>query len=312
MSDKPRLLQMFPLSTQLEAGLAAHFEVHRLFADPDADAWIDAHGGEVVAVATGGHIGISTPLMERLPALGIVAVNGVGVDKIDLEVARLRSVRVTTTPDVLTDDVADLALGLIIALLRYIRASDRFIRNGDWPRGARPLTRRVSGLRFGVVGLGRIGKAVASRLGTFGPVAYTGPTPKSVAYPFAPSVPDLARDSDVLILASAASASNAGMNGAEVFDPLGPEGIFVNVARGSLVDEGALIAALQEGRIGGATLDVFADEPHVPEALKRLDNVVLTPHAGSATTHGRGAMADLVLENLLAFLHGRPLPAALI
>lgn len=305
------LLQLCPQMPELERALAERFTVHRWFEADDPEALLAAHGPEVRAVATGGQLGIANELMDRLPALEIVAINGVGFDKVDLDHARARGVRVTNTPDVLTDDVADLAIGLALAWSRRLVEADRHVREGRWEQGDLPLARRFSGQRFGIVGLGRIGKAIARRLAAFeGQVAYTGRSAQPVSYTFHPTPAALAAASDVLIVAAAASPETRRMIDRAVLDALGPEGILVNVARGSLVDEAALIAALQEGRLGGAALDVFEDEPRVPEALRTLPNVVLAPHVGSATIETRRAMANLVLTNLDAHFAGQPLPTA--
>jgi lactate dehydrogenase-like 2-hydroxyacid dehydrogenase len=306
MSARWTLLQLCPFSEYLTDRLAQHYEVVAWHAMPEAerDAWLAANGGQVRLVATGGHLGCANALMARLPNLALVAINGVGFDKVDLDFARARGVRVSTTPDVLTDDVADLAVGQIIALLRDLHGGDRFVRSGAWLNGDKPLARKVSGRRFGVVGLGGIGSAIARRLAAFGPVAYTGRRAKAVPHAFVPDLLDLARQSDALIVAAAATAENRGMIGAAALAALGAEGYLVNVARGSLVDEAALIAALESGTIAGAALDVFADEPRVPAELARLDNVLLTPHVASATVETRRAMADLVLANLDAVAAG--------
>lgn len=305
-------LQLCPLSPYLEAGLAERCTVVRWFelhADERA-RWLEEQAGTVRAVITGGHVGCPEALMAALPALGIVAINGVGHDKVDLALARTRGVRVTTTPDVLTDDVADLALGLVVALLRGIPAGDAHVRRGAWPVGDRPLARKVTGCRFGIVGLGQIGRAIATRVVVLGPVRYTGPQPKDVPYEYVADVVDLARESDVLILACAATPETRHLIDASVLEALGPGGYLVNVARGSVVDETALIEALDERRIAGAALDVFAEEPHVPDALRACERTVLTPHMASGTVQTRTAMADLVLANLDAFSAGAALPTA--
>jgi lactate dehydrogenase-like 2-hydroxyacid dehydrogenase len=211
---------------------------------------------------------------------------------------------------VLTDDVADLAVGLIISLLRGILSSDRFLRAGQWLNGEYPLSRKVSGRRFGIVGLGNIGRAIADRLSAFGPVSYCGVSQKAVKYPFVASPVELARQSDVLVLATTANASTQRMVSRPLLDALGPEGYLVNVARGALVDEPELVRALEENRIAGAALDVFADEPRVPEALRNAPNVVVTPHIASATVETREAMARAVLANLDAFFSDQPSPGA--
>jgi lactate dehydrogenase-like 2-hydroxyacid dehydrogenase len=308
--SRPAALQLCPFSTYLETALAERFEVIRWFklTDPQRDRWLDENAPTVRAVVTGGHVGCSNALMMALPALGIIAINGVGVDKVDLPFARSRGIRVGTTPGVLTDDVADLAVGLIIGLLRGIPAADTFVRNGEWPKGDKPPGRKVTGRRFGVVGLGHIGAAVAARLTAFGEVAYTGPRPKNVPFEYHTDLLSLARASSVLILTLPASPATRHLVNTAVFDALGPFGYLINVARGSLVDETALIAALRDGRLAGAALDVYEDEPNVPEALRQCTNVVLTPHMASATQETRTRMADVVLMNLDACLRGEPEP----
>lgn len=303
------ILQLCPLSDALETALAARGNVKQWFALSDSAraAWLAAHANEVSAVVTGGHIGCDNALIAALPGLKLIAINGVGYDKVDLATASARGVAVTNTPDVLTDDVADLAVGLVIALLRQLPRADRFVRDGRWRDGGFPLARKVSGRRFGIVGLGRIGAAIAARLAAFGPIAYTGTQEKPVPYDFAPDPVALATHSDVLIVACAATPETRGMIDAGVLDALGADGYLVNVSRGSVVDEAALIAALDTGRIAGAALDVFADEPRVPTALIAGAPTVLTPHIASATVETRRAMADLVLANLDAFLAGAPL-----
>jgi lactate dehydrogenase-like 2-hydroxyacid dehydrogenase len=308
-------LQMCPFSSYLEAGLKARFEVIRWFelSASEKAAALQRHAGAVRAVVTGGHIGCSDDLMVALPNLGIIAINGVGVDKVSLPLARQRAVYVTTTPGVLTDDVADLAVGLIIGLLRGIPSGDAYVRAGRWLQAERLLARKVSGLRFGIVGLGHIGSAIAGRLTAFGPVAYTGPHRKpQAAYPFHANAEELAAASDVLVIACPANASTLRLIGAAVLDALGPEGYLVNVARGSVVDEPALIAALNAGRIAGAALDVFENEPHVPAELLESQKVVLTPHVASATIETRMQMSDVVLANLDAFLRGQSAVSAVV
>jgi lactate dehydrogenase-like 2-hydroxyacid dehydrogenase len=310
--SRPLVLQLCPFSAYLEAGLAQRGAVVRWF-ELDAaaqEAFLADRAPDVQAVVTGGHLGIPRVLAARLPRLKVIAINGVGVDKVDLAFARERGVAVGNTPDVLTDDVADLAVGLVIALLRGIPAGDAHVRAGAWPRGERPLGRQVSGRRFGVVGLGRIGAATARRLAPFGPVAWTGPGAKAgVAWPYEPDLLQLARDVDVLVLTCPANAATRHLVGAAVLDALGPAGYLVNVARGAVVDEAALVDALEAGRIAGAALDVFEDEPRVPASLRESPRVVLTPHVASATLETRTRMADLVLANLDAGLAAKPLPA---
>jgi lactate dehydrogenase-like 2-hydroxyacid dehydrogenase len=245
--------------------------------------------------------------MRALPSLGLVAINGVGFDKVDLLLARERGIAVTNTPDVLTEDVADLAIGLIIALLRQIPRADRFVRDGSWGTAEWPLGRKVTGSRFGVLGLGRIGQAIADRLAPFGEVAYCGRSEKPGGLRYFARPRELAEWCDVLVVACAASAQTANLVDAEVIAALGERGWLVNVARGSVIDERALAAAIADGRLAGAALDVFAAEPVVPDALMRSERTVLTPHIASGTHETRGAMAELVLGNIDAFLAGKPL-----
>jgi lactate dehydrogenase-like 2-hydroxyacid dehydrogenase len=306
------VLQLCGLSQLLEEELQRRFVVHRWHEASDRERLVNERGASIRGVVTGGHIGIPPELMARLPALGIVAINGVGFDKVDLDECRRRGIRVTTTPNALTDDVADLAVGLVISLLRQIPGSDRYVRAGQWANGDMPLGRKVSGKRFGIVGLGNIGKAIADRLSRFGSVSYYDVLPQRVPYAFVPSVGELAGQSDVLILAATANASSRGFIDRDILNALGSKGYLINAARGSLVNESDLMEALVEGRIAGAALDVFADEPRVPETLRTAPNVVLTPHIASATVETREAMARLVLANLDAFFAGQPLPGAIV
>src|SRR5215218_3967547 len=256
IDSRPTVLQLCPFSEYLEEGLKARFDVVRWF-EHGEDArrtWLSTNAGRVRGLATSGNVGCPDRLMTALPALEVIAVNGVGVDKVDLALAAKRGIRVDTTPGVLTDDVADLAVGLIIALLRDIPAADRYVREGLWPAGEKPAARKVTGRRFGIVGLGQIGLATAQRLAAFGPVTYTGPRRKEVPYTFVPQLPALASAVDVLVLTLPASPQTRHLVSAAVLDALGPQGYLVNVARGALVDEAALIEALQTGRIAGAAL----------------------------------------------------------
>lgn len=311
---KPHILQLNPiLVPSINQRLDALYTMHRLFEQPDADAWLAEHGARIRGVITGGHTGIQRSLMERLPALEVVAVNGVGTDAVDLAYARERGLPVTGTFGALTDDVADLALALLLAVCRDLCAVDRFVRSGAWVRhpqpGALPLARRFSGLRVGIVGLGRVGRAVATRVNAFGcPVAYTDlAAMPDVPWAYQPSLLQLAHDSDALVLCAAADRAE-GIVDARVLDALGPQGVLVNVARGRLVREADLVAALRERRIAGAGLDVFVDEPNVPPALFEMDNVTLQAHRASATWQTREAMGELVLQSLAQALAGeRPL-----
>lgn len=310
---KPSLIQLCRLLPETEAALRERYEVVRLEASDDPTAVPRLDPALVRAVVTGGHIGIANDIADKLPALEIVAINGVGFDKVDLDHAKSRGIRVSNTPDVLTDDVADLTVGLAIALLRGIVSGDAHVRQGLWPAGERPLATKLSGKRVGIYGLGRIGRAIARRFEAFGcPISYSGRRPHDIDYLFQDSIVGLAEASDVLVIAASASPETANVVDRAVLEALGPRGILVNIARGSLVDEPALIEALRAGTIAGAALDVFADEPRVPEAFYGLPNTVLTPHIGSATVDTRKAMGDLVLANLEAHFAGRGMPTALV
>ena len=263
------------------------------------------------AIAASGESKVPVSLMAQLPALEIVSVMGVGYDGVDAAAAKARGVMVTHTPDVLNDDVADLALALMLAASRQIPAADRYVRDGSWLKGAMPLQRKMSGARRGIVGMGRIGKAIATRALAFGmQVAYTARTAKpELSYAFHPSAAVLAAQVDFLVAITPGGAGTRKLIDAQVLQALGKgrgEGIVVNVARGSVIDEAALIDALQRGVIAGAGLDVFEDEPRVPQALCDLKHVVLTPHVGSATHSTRQAMADLAFDNLRLRLAGQP------
>lgn len=269
----------------------------------------DAAGARIVL--TSGALGLSAAQMARLPALELIAVNGVGVDVVDLAEARRRGIRVTTTPDVLSDAVAEMALGLALAVGRRIAEGDRFIRAGSWAAGGKPaLGRPVIRGRAGILGYGRIGRSLADLLRGLGmEVLYTARSEKPDAPDaFRPDAQALARDCSLLFVTAAGGSETRGLVDAAVLEALGPEGIVVNVARGPVVDTTALADALQSGTIAGAGLDVFDDEPTVPLALIDAPNCVLTPHLGSATDAARAAMAALVLENIAAHVAGRPLP----
>ena len=306
---KPDVLIVESMMPETEAQLDAAYTVHRLYNAPDRAALLREAGPVVRGIATGGRLGASSDIIDALPGLEIIAINGVGTDAVDLERARARGIRVTTTPDVLTEDVADLALGLMIAVARRICAADRFVRAGRWPSGHMPLAASVHGKRLGIFGLGHIGRAVARRAEAFSmPIAYTERHQiADSAYRFVPDLVTLAKASDFLVLAASATVETRNIVNRAVMDALGPNGILINVSRGSVLDEDALVAALAEKRLGGAGLDVFAHEPVVPEALWSMDNVVLMPHQASATIETRRAMADLVLGNLAAHFAGREL-----
>lgn len=295
--SSPTVVRIGPLMSSLADAL------ERAYAAPELpDVGTDA--GQIVVAVTGGNTVVGGREMDALPALRAIANFGVGYDNIDVEEATRRGIVVSNTPDVLTDAVADLAVALVLDVLRQVSAADRWVRRGEWATGQRyPLTREVRGSVVGILGLGRIGEAVAHRLEPFGAkVAYHSRSPKNVPWTYHASPVDLAEASDVLVVLTPGGADTHHLVDAAVIDALGPDGFLINVARGSVVDEQALVAALESGRIAGAGLDVFADEPNVPTALLDRDDVVLLPHVGSATTQTREAMATLVLDNVAAFV----------
>ena len=299
----PTLLQIASVHPDVQPRLTAGYTLLTIKLEAIDDAWLALNGPKVDGIITGGHLGVPAALMTTLPNLKVVAINGVGYDKVDLTLARSRGVRVSNTPDVLTDDVADLAVGLTLSLLRRIPHGHAHVGAGRWPHAEMPLATKLSGKRVGILGLGRIGRAVAKRFGGFTEaIAYADVAEQDVPYKFYPEAVSLAAASDVLVVCAAASASTRGMIGDAVLDALGPDGYLVNVARGSVVDEPALVEALRAKRIAGAALDVFADEPNVPISLLAMDHVVLTPHIASGTHETRRSMGELVLANLDAFL----------
>ncbi len=306
---RPELLLLDRFTDATEAKFESAFTVHRSYASAFS---LDAVASGVKAIATSGAKGAGNAVIDRLSALEIIAIRGVGVDGVDLDHARQRGIQITTTPNLLTDDVADLAVALLLAASRGVCQSDRFVREGRWrPGAALPLGRKVTGMRIGLVGLGRVGRAIADRLKAFkAEIAYTDLKPfDDVAYQFMPTVLDLAGHCDVLILAASGGPQSLRIVDSAVLHALGPQGLLINVARGSLIDEAALVSALVDGRLGGAGLDVFIDEPNVPQDLWKLDNVVLQPHRASATRETRVAMENLVFENLRAHFSGQPLPS---
>ncbi len=305
--SKPSILAMPKVHPLYLQALNAHFEVHTC--DPESEPQWQALAPHIVGLAGGGESVIPGALLAQMPALKVVSIFGVGYDGVDVATALARGVPVTHTPGVLTDDVADLALGLVLSVARQIPLADQHVRQGLWPQGALPLGRKVSGARMGIVGLGRIGQAIARRALAFGmSVAYTARSEKKDAgFAFYPSAAALAAQVDFLVVITPGGAGTRHLINAEVLQALGPQGYLVNVARGSVVDEAALVQALADGTIAGAALDVYADEPHVPAALWAMKQVVLTPHMASATHQTRQAMADLALANMRAGTAGQPL-----
>ena len=306
---KPDLLLMCPLFPVTMAQLDAAYTVHRYYETPDMDAFIAGLVDRVQAAATAGHVGMSVALMNRLPKLKIISCFGVGVDGIDVAAARKLGIAVTNTPDVLTECVADNAWALILSTMRRTVFNDKFVRAGNWLKGDAPLAHKVSGNRIGIIGLGRIGKAIARRAEAFGmKISYhSRHRQPEVAYDYYDNALDLARTVKILILACPGGKETERIANREVIEALGKDGYLISVSRGSTVDEPALVDALVGGRLGGAGLDVFAAEPKVPEALFKLDNVVLQPHVSSGTVATRTAMGQLLVENLAAWFARKPL-----
>ncbi len=298
-----------PMMEHVMAALDRDFTLHRLWQAMDRDAFLAAAAG-ARGIATIGFRGADAALMDALPKLEIIACFGVGIDGVDLAHAAKRGLIVTNTPDVLNDEVANTAVALLLAVTRQVCVGDRYVREGRWLEKPMWLTRTVVGRRLGILGLGRIGKAIARRAEGLGcEIAYHGRHEQpDQHYRYYPDLVALARDCDFLVVICPGGEATRRLVNAEVIEALGPEGVLINVARGSVVDEAALVEALVDGRLGGAGLDVFEDEPRVPEALFALDSVVLQPHAGSATVETRRAMGDLVIENLRAHFTGLPVP----
>ncbi|NLH82339.1 MAG: 2-hydroxyacid dehydrogenase [Phyllobacteriaceae bacterium] len=304
MSDSaPLILQIGSINPGFDARLAALGEVIEGWTAAGRDR-LDRDAERVRIVATSAMHGLDAATMARLPGLRAVASFGVGVDAIDLTAARARGIAVSNTPEVLDECVADHAFALVLATMRRTAEADRFVRAGLWTASRFPLATRVSGKRLGILGLGRIGKVVARRASGFDMAIgyHNRRADPSVAHAYFVSLRELAAWSDVLVVTCPGGEATRGIVDAEVLAALGPTGFLVNVARGSVVDEAALIAALQAGAIAGAGLDVFVDEPRVPDALRLRDDVVATPHVASATRETRGAMEDLTLANVERFL----------
>lgn len=286
------VFQVCPLLESVETALTAHYKV------------VHEPSDEVVAAITSSRFGVTNEQLDALPNLRAIVHFGVGYETTDVEYARARGIVVSNTPDVLTDCVADLAVGALIDVLRRLSAADRFVRRGEWSAGQFPLATKVSGKRVGILGLGRIGQAIARRLAAFdADLSYHARHEvPDVSYRYHATPAALAAAVDVLVVATSGGPATRGLVSAEVLAALGPDGYLVNIARGSVVDEPALVSALVGGRLAGAALDVFADEPTVPPELLPLDNVVLLPHIASATTETREAMGELAFRNLRQFL----------
>lgn len=303
MPDKPLLLASKGFTDRMHAKMSEHWEMV-FWEDIDLDKFVSERGAEVKGMTPRHHGRIDGPLMDRFPNLGIVSNFGVGYDNIDATAAAERGVMVTHTPDVLNDEVANTAIMLMLAAHRRLVEQDTYLRQGRWVKeGAAPLTRGIAGQSVGILGMGRIGQAIAEKLSVFGvEILYHTRTRKDVPYRYVETLVGLAEAVDTLIVITPGGASTNKIVNAEVLSALGSRGALVNIARGTVVDEEALIDALATGRLGTAGLDVFEDEPNVPQELIDMGHIVLLPHVGSATVETRIAMGDLVCDNLSQWL----------
>ena len=303
--EKPDVLMVGARKPVMMKGFEGKVNLHHWLELKDKDAFVKESGGKIRAIAIAYTANkVDENFLKQFPKLEQVSSFGVGYDHIDAKWAGAQGITVTNTPDVLNEEVADTAIGLLLCTVREFPQSERFLRAGKWPQGHYPLTKATLRDRtVGMVGMGRIGKAIARRLEAFGvPVVYHSRNPQSgVTYKYYPKLIDMARDVDTLMVIVPGGASTQNMINAEVLKALGPRGVVVNMARGSVVDEAALVRALKEKRLGGAGLDVFEHEPQVPAELMALDNAVLVPHIGSATIETRAAMAQRVFDNLASF-----------
>jgi lactate dehydrogenase-like 2-hydroxyacid dehydrogenase len=307
--EKADVLMMAQMAPMIIEGADKAFTLHKLWEAPDRERLIGELAPRLRAIAAGGpvHDRVGPDFMAKFPKLEIISSFGVGYDHVDAKWAGEHGVVVTNTPDVLNEEVADTALGLLLCTVRELPQAERHLRAGKWVDGDYRLTTSLRGRRAGVVGLGRIGKAIARRLEAFGlPVAYHGRTAQAgVPYRYYADLVEMARDVDVMIVITPGGAATRHLINAKVLEALGPNGILINVSRGSVVDQDALIAALTERKILSAGLDVYANEPHVPPALMAMDNVVLLPHVGSGSVPTRNAMNQLVIDNLVAWAAGK-------
>ncbi|MEM7061234.1 MAG: 2-hydroxyacid dehydrogenase [Pseudomonadota bacterium] len=313
---KPEILQIGPYPEWDEVPLNAAFTVHRYFEAPEKHAFLSTHGPAIRAIATRGELGADAAMIAACPSLEIISVYGVGYDAVDLAAAKVRGIRVTNTPDVLTADVADLGVAMMLAQWRGMIGASDWVRSGDWSsKGLYPLKTRVHGKRAGILGLGRIGYEVARRLTGFDmDIAYSDIAPKEFApdWSFIDAPVALAERSDVLFVTLAASAETKHIVGHEVINALGPDGLLINISRASNIDEDALLDALESKALGAAALDVFEGEPALNPRFLSLDNVLLQPHHASGTVETRKAMGQLVRDNLTAHFAGRDLPTPVL
>ena len=292
------------ITEEMRAALTPHAALYHTENMDDVAGWLADKGETISYVVTNGHDGISHSWIAAMPNLKLISNYGVGYDAIDVASAKANGIVVTHTPDVLNDEVATTALMLMLACFRELPASDAHIKSGAWARGeALALSRAADHRRVGIVGLGRIGLAIAKKLEAFhADVAYHSRSEKDVAYKYYADLTEMAADCETLIVITPGGADTQHLVSKEVIEALGPDGVLINVSRGSVVDESALVAALQEGKLGAAGLDVFDKEPHVPELLLGMQNVVVTPHIGSATVETRRAMGNLTVNNVISHL----------
>lgn len=298
------LFTITPLTDTMRAALEGSFDIHHVDDMGDPAVWLETHGKGIEYALTDGHYGVQRDYLDALPDLKLISSNGVGYDGIDTGAAVARNILVTHTPDVLNAEVATTALMLMLACYRELLPNEAHARSGAWAtEGNLPLSRSADNRTVGILGLGRIGMAIAEKLAPFNPtILYNTRTEKDVPFTFVADLTEMARRSDVLICIVPGGAATQHIVNAGVIKALGPEGILINVARGSVVDEAALTEALSSGALAAAGLDVFEDEPNIPDALKTMPNVVLTPHVGSATVETRAAMGQLAVDNLLQHL----------
>ncbi|CRY57110.1 putative D-isomer specific 2-hydroxyacid dehydrogenase family protein [Yersinia intermedia] len=307
------VLIIAPVMDYLTEKLEQNFTVYKLFDVSDQSVFLADQGKNIKGIVTRGDIGVTNEVLALLPEVEIISIFGVGTDAVDLDYTRERKIIVTTTPGVLTDDVADTALGLILATSRRLCQADKFLRAGQWPHSSLPLASKVTGKRLGVFGMGRIGQAIARRAAGFDmQIAYTDTAHiDSLPYQYVPDLVSLAKQSDILVVAISGGKDSVGLVDKTIFAAMPNDAILINIARGSMINQDELILALQQQEIGGAGLDVFADEPNVPQALIEMDNVVLLPHIASATKETRIQMSDIVFSNILAHFSGNKAPTAI-
>lgn len=311
---KPHILQVGPYPAWDQEPLDAAFHMHRYDQAPDKAAFLAEVGPKVRAIATRGELGANATMIEACPALQVISVYGVGYDAVDLAACRARGIRVTNTPDVLTEDCADLGVAMMLALTRGVIGAETWVRDGSWAaKGGYPLQRKATGKRVGILGLGRIGHQVARRLAGFDmAIAYSARAPKDVSWEYIPDPVALAARSDILFVTLAASAATRHIVNADVIRALGPQGLLINISRAGNIDEEALLTALETGALGSAALDVFEGEPRLNPRFLALPNVLLQPHHASGTYETRQAMGKLLRDNLTAHFAGQPLLTAVL